>query len=49
MSVKEWPEPTTFTRPALVTAPTSSSSDPGVSIRSGAQRCCRAQFAQVGN
>jgi hypothetical protein len=49
MSVKEWPEPATFTRRAPVTAATSSSSERGVSIRSGAQRCCRAQFVQVGN
>jgi hypothetical protein len=49
MSVNEWPEPPTFTRGAPVTARTSSSSEPGVSIRSGAHRCCRAQFVQVGN
>jgi hypothetical protein len=49
MSVNEWPEPATFTRRAPVTARTSSSSDPGVSTRSGAQRCCRAQLVQVGN
>jgi len=47
--VNEWPEPTTFTRRAPVTALTSSCSEPGVSIRSGAQRCCRAQFVQMGN
>jgi hypothetical protein len=49
MSVNEWPEPATFTRRAPVTARTSSSSEPGVSIRSGAQRCWRAQFVQTGN
>jgi hypothetical protein len=46
--VNEWPEPATFTRPAPVTARTSSSSEEGVSIRSGAQRCCLAQLVQVG-
>jgi hypothetical protein len=49
MSVNEWPAPTTLARRALVTARTSSSSDRGVSTRSGAQRCWRAQFVQVGN
>jgi hypothetical protein len=49
MSVKEWPAPATFTRSAPVTARTSSSSECGTSIRSGAHRCCRAQFAQAGN
>jgi hypothetical protein len=49
MSVNEWPEPATFTRCAPLTARTSSSSERGVSMRSGAQRCWRAQFVQVGN
>ena len=49
MSVNEWPDPATFTREAPVTALTSSSSLRGLSIRSGAQRCCRAQLVQVGN
>jgi hypothetical protein len=49
MSVKEWPEPATFTRRVPVTARISSSSEPGVSMRSGAHRCWRAQFVQVGN
>ena len=48
MSVNEWPEPATFTRPAPATARTSSSSEAGVSMRSGAQRCWRAQLVQVG-
>ncbi len=49
MSVNECPEPATFTRRAPATARTSSSSEPGVSMRSGAQRCWRAQLVQVGN
>jgi hypothetical protein len=49
MSVNEWPEPATFTREAPATALTSSSSLRGLTIRSGAQRCCRAQLVQVGN
>ena len=49
MSVNEWPEPATFTRRAPATARTSSSSERGVSMRSGAQRCWRAQLVQVGN
>jgi hypothetical protein len=47
MSVNEWPEPATFTREAPSTARTSSSSEPGRAIRSGAQRCWRAQFVQA--
>ena len=49
MSVNEWPEPATFTRRAPATARTSSASERGVSMRSGAQRCWRAQLVQVGN
>jgi hypothetical protein len=49
MSVNECPEPATFTRPAPATARASSSSEAGVSMRSGAQRCWRAQLVQVGN
>jgi hypothetical protein len=49
MSVNEWPEPTTLTRRAEVTARTSSSSEAGFSTRSGAHRCCLDQFVQVGN
>jgi hypothetical protein len=49
MSVNEWPVPTTFTRRAPVTARTSSSSEVGLSTRSGAARCCLDQFVQVGN
>ena len=47
--LNEWPEPATFTREAPATALTSSSSLRGLTIRSGAQRCCRAQLVQVGN
>ena len=46
MSVKEWPEPATFTRDAPATTRASSSSEPGRSMRSGAQRCWRAQLVQ---
>jgi hypothetical protein len=49
MSVNECPDPATLTRRAPATARTSSSSERGVSMRSGAQRCWRAQFVQVGN
>ena len=49
MSVNECPEPATFTRVAPLTASTSSSSERGVSMRSGAHRCWRAQLVQVGN
>ena len=49
MSVNECPEPATFTRVAPVTARTSSSSERGVSMRSGAHLCWRAQLVQVGN
>jgi hypothetical protein len=47
MSVNEWPEPATFTHRARATARTSSSSERGRSIRSGAQRWSRAQFLQT--
>src|SRR5688572_5965001 len=48
MSVNEWPEPATLIRAAPVTAWISSSSERGLSMRSGAHLCWRAQLDQVG-
>ena len=49
-SVNEWPEPTAFTsRPSAAadaTTSDSSSSEAGVAIAAGAQRCSPAQFVQ---
>ena len=47
MSVNEWPAPATFTRGAPATSRASSSSLPGRSTRSGAQRWSPAQFFQI--
>jgi hypothetical protein len=46
MSVNEWPAPATRTRRAPATIAASASSEPGRSMRSGAQRCCPAQLVQ---
>jgi hypothetical protein len=47
MSVKEWPEPATFTRRAPAATSASSASLPGRAMRSGAQRWSPVQFFQI--